>query len=139
MIRFDQQIQLAVALENRPGQIAKLCERLAASGHDILGVSVQSLGETSEARLLLDEPEKALALLEAKGYPAQAERVLVLRLRDSRGKLAKLANTLAEAGVNVDYVYATVDEKGGGSRLVLKVSNIPLAAEILERLASEAA
>ena len=73
-------------------------------------------------------------MLVEKGFEVKVESLLTIRLNDSRGRLAGITLALALAGINIDYVYASVDQTGSSTRLVLKVENIPLAIRILEEM-----
>ena len=72
--------------------------------------------------------------LESAGYTVEIDEVLSIRTQDSKGKLAFLTKALSDGGINIDYMYASVDEEGAGSRLILKVSNIHLATHVLEEI-----
>jgi hypothetical protein len=62
--------------------------------------------------------------LEAKGYNFFTERVLVCRLKDQPGELKRLSSQLADAGININYVY-------GACTVVLYVDDLPRTVEKL--------
>jgi hypothetical protein len=61
---------------------------------------------------------------EAKGYNFFTERVLVCRLKDQPGELKRLSSKLADAGININYVY-------GACTVVLHVDDLPRTVEKL--------
>lgn len=126
--------QLSVPVANEPGKIARISECLADADIHINAVSIAENVQGGHFRFIADKPEAALALLNRKGFSPIVESVLTVRLNDSRGRLANITLALAQAGINIDYVYASVDQAGSSARLVLKVANIPLATRILEEL-----
>jgi len=126
--------QLSVPVANEPGQIASISERLAEADIHINAVSIAENVQGGHFRFIADKPEEALQTLKQSGFDAVIESVLTVRLNDSRGRLANITLALAQAGINIDYVYASVDQAGSSARLVLKVENIPLATRILEEL-----
>jgi hypothetical protein len=54
--------------------------------------------------------------------------VLMLRVVNQRGELARIAAGLAEAGININYVYGS-NAEGPSSTLVLSVSDLKGAAK----------
>ena len=74
------------------------------------------------------------ALLVAEGFrPVEAE-VLVIDLPDMPGKLALIADALAQGGVNIDYAYGSEEPAEKKMRLVMKLSPLPRACEIITSL-----
>ena len=55
-------------------------------------------------------------------------------LADAPGKLAVLADALAKAGVNIDYAYGSEEPAEKRMRLVMKVSPLPRACEVIKSL-----
>ena len=130
--------QLSVPVENEPGQIARISELLSNSNIHINAVSIAEGMQGGYFRFLSDDAEDAISILESNGFSVERESVLTVRLNDSKGKLAKITLALAQAKINLDYVYASVDQTGSSTCLILKVENIPLATRILEEMANAA-
>jgi hypothetical protein len=131
-IRLDQQI--SVALENRPGQLATICRLLAEAGINIDGVAVIDSPEQGVIRLMTSDPNRCHSLLSGAGFYVLVGEVLVLDIIDKVGRLAQLSAALAEAKINIDYVYGTTEQPGAPLRLVLRASDLIRAKEILGRL-----
>ena len=89
-------------------------------------------------RFISDNAEDAASVLRANGFSVEIDAVLSVRLNDSKGKLAGITLALAQAKINLDYVYASVDQAGSSARLILKVENVPMAARILNEMAEAA-
>lgn len=135
---YEVQNQLSVSIEDAPGALASVSDTLAQHDVSISAVSINDNGSQGSLRFTASDPLAAKRCLEAAGYPVSINEVLSIRLKDSKGKLASLTKALSESGVNIDYMYASVDEEGGASRLILKVSNIHMAARILDELRAAA-
>jgi len=56
---------------------------------------------------------------------------LVLTLEDRPGALARVAEKLAAAKINIKCAYATTGAMGGSTTVVLSVSNVDKAASVL--------
>jgi hypothetical protein len=106
---------LTISLLDRPGSLATACDALGRAGLNVEG----ACGFVCEGRgvfhvLVTDSIRAQRALIDA-GFELQAERQVALtRIDDTPGAAAALLRTIADAGVNVDLLYATVD-----GRLVL--------------------
>lgn len=137
-MNFEIEKQISVPIANQPGQVAKISSLIAEHHLHLRAVTISEQGDQGSFRFIACQAEKAIRLLRASGYDPKTDEVLSIRLQDSRGKLAELASALAQAGVNIDYVYASVDDEGANSRLVLKVSNIRLAQMLLHELTEAA-
>jgi hypothetical protein len=126
--------QVSVALENRPGQLAAICNILNANAVNIEAISVIDNIEQGVVRLLTSDPAKCKEALQAKGLYVIEGDVLVLDLFDRFGKLAQISSALAEARINIDYVYGTVEHAGSPIRLILKTTDIVRTQALLDAL-----
>ena len=78
------------------------------------------------------KPAGCKALLQQEGFhPVEAD-VLVVDLTDTPGRLAMLAQALADAQVNIDYAYGSEGPSEQKMRLVMKVSPVARAVEVLK-------
>jgi len=118
---------LMVTLENKPGALAALGEATGGAGINIEGIS----GDNRQAELLhllVDDAAATRAALAGAGIEVEEEReVLVVEVEDEPGTMAEVARKLADAGVNVEFTYATI----GGCRLVLGVDDMDKAQAAL--------
>lgn len=133
-MHINLQRQLSVALENQPGRLAHISRLLADRGLNIEGLCVIDNIEQGMVRMMTSDPEAARAVLESAGLHVVEAEVLALELTDRLGKLAGVAEALAEAGINIEYAYATVDHAGARTRMILKTSRPRKAQEILTLL-----
>jgi hypothetical protein len=127
--------QISVALANQPGQLAAICKLLSAHVINIEALSLVDSLEQGVVRLLTSDPEACKKVLQSSGFYVIDGEVLVLDLFDRLGKLSEITAALAEAKVNVDYVYGSVEHPGSPIRLVLKASDATRAHALLSELA----
>src|SRR6185295_6994465 len=98
-MNFTLQRQITVAIENQPGRLAAISKALAAKGINIKDLSILDNIEQGVIRMVTSDAAECKTLLAALGFhPIEAE-VLVLDLVDTPGKLAVVADALAEGGV----------------------------------------
>ena len=126
--------QITVALANQPGQLAAICKLLSERAINIEALSLVDSIEQGVVRLLTSDPEICKKVLQSNGFYVIEGDVLVLDLFDRIGKLAQISAALAEAKVNIDYVYGSVEHPGSPMRLVLKASDATRARAILAEL-----
>jgi len=133
-MNFKLQRQITVAIENQPGRLAAICKALATTGINIKDLSILDNIEQGVIRMVTSDPAACKALLTAHGFhPVEAE-VVVIDLPDTPGKLAVLAEKLAEGGVNIDYAYGSEEPSEQRMRVVMKLSPLPRACEIIKSL-----
>jgi len=122
--------QLSVALENKPGQIAKVGAALARAKVNIEAISVADSADMGVVRLVTSANPRARAALKRAGMHVVQSPVLIVKLPNEPGALAAAAMKLAAAGVNIEYVYGSAARPGQPSTIVFGVSNITRAAKV---------
>jgi hypothetical protein len=123
-------IQYCVGLENKPGTFAKLCAALAKMDVDVRALFVSEEGKYSWVHLIGHPTSSTEHALNEGGYKFFTEKVLTVRVDDQRGELERIANRLAEAGVNISYIYGS-GAQGSEFTLVLNTTDVELAARSL--------
>ncbi|HOO55773.1 MAG TPA: ACT domain-containing protein [bacterium] len=123
--------QISILLDNKPGMLARVSDHLGKEGINIGGLS---LGETSEkciVRMIADNPEKAEQILIAEGYNIWTRDVIAIECPDHPGALNPVLKPLAQAGINVMYIYTSLRRYQDNAILILRVDNTEKAIEVL--------
>jgi hypothetical protein len=115
--------QLSVFLENNPGRLADVTRILGDAGIDLRAVSIADTADFGVLRLIVSEPRRALELMRAAGYVVSVTQVLAVPLEDRPGSLAAVLRILADAGMNVEYLYAFVTRKIGNAYVVFRLED----------------
>jgi hypothetical protein len=123
--------QLSVAMENKPGQLAKIGAALARAKVNIEAISVVDSAEVGVVRLVTSSSAKAAAALKRAGMAVVQQPVLVAKLPNEPGALGKAAAKLAAAKINIAYAYGSAAGRGAMSTMVMAVSDIAKAARAL--------
>jgi len=123
--------QLSVFLENKPGQLKAVCEALAAANLNIRTMTLADTKEFGIVPMILRDWEQAQAVLQAAGFVATSSEVLALEVMDQPGGLAEVLNSIDDAKLNVEYMYAFTFGRDDKAILIFRFDN-PDAA--LERL-----
>jgi len=123
--------QLTVFLENKTGRLNEVTRLL---GNSDINMSALSLADTSEfgiLRMIVSDPEKALAILKEADFSARLTDVICLSSPNEPGALARALNILSGEGVFIEYLYAySMDNKS--ANIVLKPDNIKKCIEVLQ-------
>ena len=124
--------QISIFLENRPGQLSAVCRALADAGINIATLSLADTADFGIARLIVDDHEKAKAVLAEKGHVANVREVIAVCVPDRPGGMAEVMACLDGAGVNVEYSYAFAFHKGEKAVLVFRLDDNAKAEDALK-------
>ncbi len=120
--------QISVFLENVPGRLATLCNTLEQNGIDLRAMATSEGSDYGVVRMLVSDVDAAETVLREASLPFSTVDVLGIEVSDEPGALGKVAVRLAEAGINVEYAYATAVTGNARALCVFKVSD-PREAE----------
>ena len=126
--------QLSVFMENKPGRLSKICSTLADADINIHAMSVHDTVDHAIVRLVVNNPNKALILLEEEGVYIVTQDVVVLQTENKPGIIAAVAKKLFRADINIEYAYCTATKSQELGCLVIKTKDPEQTLEILEEL-----
>lgn len=128
---MPQMTQLVLTLPSRPGVLAKVSRALAEAGVNIAALCAGDSGGRGKLRIVVNNPVKARRALRAAGYRPAEEPAFVIRMRNRPGTLARVAERVAGARVNIKSAYATT--AGAGSATIVMTVSSPQKARRLLR------
>jgi len=126
--------QLAVFLANRPGALVRVCEALAQAQINIHALATSDTVDHTVVRMVVSDPTKALMLLGEAGVLALETEVLMIETTNEPGVLAKIAERLAKAEVNIEYAYLAGGRGAEKGLIVLRPSDVEKAQNALRDL-----
>src|SRR5437660_3875346 len=133
-LSIEPATQLAVFLANRPGALARVCEALANAEINIHALATSDTVDHSVVRMVVSDPTKALMLLGEAGVLALETEVLMIETASEPGVLAKIAERLAEAEINIEYAYLASSPKAATGLIILRPSDVEKAQRALRDL-----
>ena len=101
-------IDLSISLPDEPGGLAKAAKALGDAGVNVEGIAGLGGGGHGHVHLLVEDAGAARAALEGSGVTIEGEReavVVDVSSEDRPGKLGELAQSIADAGVNLAACY----------------------------------
>ena len=104
---------VAIILENQPGELAKMGKALGAAGISVEGGGGWVVDGRGIMHFLFEDDAAVTETLAAVGIQVEAERpVLTQRLKqDVPGQLGMIASNMAAAGVNIEVMYSDHDHQ----------------------------
>src|SRR5262245_32754830 len=126
--------QLAVFLANRPGALARVCDALANAGINIYALATSDTVDHTVVRIMVSDPTRALMLLGEVGVLALEADVLTIETANQPGVLAKIAERLANAEINIEYTYLAAGREAEKGIIILRPSDVEKARSALEGL-----
>ncbi len=125
--------EFCLGLDNKPGTLAKLCGTLKRANVNIDAISVSDNAECCWVRMIASPTAKAKKVLKRAGYRPCTKPVLRINAEHRPGQLEAITSKLAEAGVNINYVYGSNGPAGTVSSVIVSVDNIRKAAAAVGR------
>ena len=98
--------QLTVFVENKQGTLVNITDTLAANNVNIRALSIAETDGFGILRLIVDNEVAAEKVLTEAGYLIKITEVVGVKIGDAPGKLSYVLRTLADAGINMEYLYA---------------------------------
>ena len=129
--------EFTVTIEDKPGALGRCFAALAARGINIL--AFQSYVEEGEslARLVVDDPESAKAVLGGLRAIFEQTEAATIRLAHCPGELGRAATRLGEHKINIDYSYCGLEPGSARALVVFGTDNASHAAKLLDGLEAE--
>ncbi len=97
--------QISITLENLPGTLMDVSERLGVEGINIRAISVAEADKASAVRFVTDNPAKTVNVLRSHGYAVVETDVIAVEVPDHPGGLLAVLKPLKAAKINVLYLY----------------------------------
>ena len=123
--------QISVFLENRPGALCEMTKVLADEAIDMRAFSLAETSEFGIARILVKDVYKAVTVLKDADYITSVSEAVAVAIPDEPGGLHSVIKAVADAGINLEYMYCFLGGKSGKAFLVCKVADVAAAESAL--------
>ncbi|MCF8039208.1 MAG: ACT domain-containing protein [Desulfohalobiaceae bacterium] len=125
--------QLSVFLENRAGRLSEVTGTLARAGVNIRALSLADTSDFGILRLIVTDHEKAKQALKENGFTVGRTTVVPVEVVDEPGGLDAILKILSNNGINVEYMYAFVQQSGKNAVLIFRFDRTDQAIHILQQ------
>lgn len=133
-LSMEPATQLAVFLSNRPGALARVCDALAKADINIHALATSDTIDHSVVRMVVSDPTRALMLLGEAGVLALENDVLMIETDNHPGTLARIAERLSQAQVNIEYTYMAATINANKGLMILRPNDVEKALQALRDL-----
>lgn len=116
--------QLSIFLENRKGRMKNALDVLERGSINIRALSIADTSDFGILRLIVPEPDKAKKLLEKNNFIVKIGEVIAVRMPDHPGGLGEILGILDGNNINLEYLYAFVEQKNEMAIVLLHPENI---------------
>jgi hypothetical protein len=125
--------QISVLLDNTPGTLARLSNILDNEDITYKAVLAASAEQQSTVRLVVNDPDRAAAVLKSFGFNFEVSPVLAAEVPLHPGGMNAILKHLSKADVNIHYLYTTINRLGQETIVILGVDNLDEARKVLQR------
>lgn len=123
--------QISVFLENKAGRLAEVTRILAEAKVNIRALSLADTSDFGILRLIVNDNNKAKEVLRGNGFTVGKTDVVAVEVEDRPGGLNKILDVLYRANVNVEYMYAFVQQSGSNAVIIFRFDNLDEAVKVL--------
>jgi hypothetical protein len=125
-------------MEDKPGTLGKICRALADRNVNIVATQSFPQGSKSVTRFVFDDPTKAKSVLDSERATYNETEVAQVKLAHRPGELARVAQKLGDASININYFYCGLDPSANTPLIFFGVTDVSKAAPLLEQAAAAA-
>jgi len=125
--------QLSIFLENKKGRMRNALEVLAEAGFNIRALSIADTSDFGILRLIVPKPDEAKKVLEKNNFVVKMGYVIAVEMSDQPGGLSTILGMLDDSDINLDYLYAFVDEKEERAIVLLHPEDIKAGVDALRK------
>ena len=102
--------------------MAEITGILAENDVDLRAISIAETADYGVLRMIVDNAEKATAILMQHGYLLSMTPVLVIAVPDRAGGIAPVLATVAEGNIDIEYMYSLFTHIEGKAFIVFRVA-----------------
>jgi len=125
--------QISVFLENKAGRLTEVTRTLAEAGVNIRALSLADTSDFGILRLIVTDYETAKKALKDNGFTVGKTTVVAVEVPDKPGGLAGILELMSGDGINVEYMYAFVQQSGKNAILIFRFDRTDQAIETLNK------
>ncbi len=124
--------QLSIFLENKEGRLFNTLDVIEELNINIRALSIADTSEFGILRLIVTDPLRVKEKLEEKNFIVKITKVLAVAINDEPGGLNKVLKVLDDNNINLEYLYAFVEQKTYNAIVILRLENMEEGLKILK-------
>ena len=114
--------EISFTMPNKAGLLSEVSRAISGASVNITAICAYAMGDTAYFMLATASNVKAKKALEPLGGAIKERDVVEVELLNRPGELQKVAKRIADAGIDLEYMYATAGA-GKSTTCVFKTAN----------------
>jgi hypothetical protein len=131
MVKVRKVKEIRLSMPNRVGLLSEITTAVANAKVNVNAICAYALENTAFFNLITGSNAKAKKALAPLGYGIEEKEVIQVELSNKPGELQKVAKKISDAGIDIDFMYATT--AGGKAVCVLKTADDLNAMKVIRR------
>ncbi len=123
--------QITAFLENRAGKLLEVTEILSKNNVDLRAINIAETADYGLLRVIANDSDAAVNALKDAGVICTKTPVIAVAVQNKVGGLNALLKILANAGIDVNYMYSIFGQVNGLAYMILQLSDTEKATEVL--------
>lgn len=99
--------EIGFTMPNKVGLLSEITTAIAGAKVNITAICAYGMEESAYFMLTTDSNAKAKKVLAPLGMAIEEKDVVEVEVQDKPGELQKVAKKIADAGIDIEYMYAT--------------------------------
>ncbi|PTN35021.1 ACT domain-containing protein [Desulfonatronum sp. SC1] len=124
--------QISIFLENRAGRLTDVTRVLSQAKVNIRALSLADTSDFGILRLIVTDHERAKQVLKENGFTVGRTSVVAVEVADRPGGLHSILELLSNNQINVEYMYAFVQQTGKDAVMIFRFDRTDQAIELLQ-------
>jgi hypothetical protein len=124
--------QLSFTMPNRAGLLSEVSAAVSGAKVNINAICAYEMGDNASFMLTTDGNARARRALAKLGVEAKEEDVVAVEMPNKIGESQKVGKRIADAGINIVYVYGTTGT-GKSATCVLQTSDNAKAVKVINK------
>lgn len=123
--------ELSFSASDKVGLLNEMSTELTNAGVNMVTVCAYEMDGKASFMMITSDNAKVTEVLKAKGYDIKENEVVLYDLENKVGAAAEMTKKLADAGINMSYLYGTTGAADAPALLVFRSNNNAKAVEAL--------
>lgn len=125
--------QLSVFVQNEIGSLASVTSVLKDNLINLRAIASFDTPEFAILRIVVDQPEKAKAVLSAGGFAVKVSDAVAVELEDKPGVLDGMLHVIAGANIGINYIYSIVLRNGKAPLMIINTDDLAETTSVLKK------